>query len=184
MATSGGSAFSSKGKLVRQLAILHLMQMECIFKIIWLGNKDSRSLKCISMNSVHVLRSRVGMYDSKPKYFNEFCTCSSFSCWNVRFETEVCACSASASEAMVLIKEVGMVDSVTIFKSLRSNQEHHFTDFEVLDAKTATAPKKIIQNSSSKKGHTRGPESSFAGSISLRTSDCFYDLQVLPSCCF
>ena len=31
---------------------------------------------------------------------------------------------------------------------------------------------------------TRGAESSFAGSISLRTSDCFYDLQELPSCCF
>ena len=125
--------FQAQGKLVRQLTILHLRPKECIFKIKWLGNKDSRSLKCISMNSVHVLRSRVGMYDSKPKYV---------------------LVPGSASEGMVWIKEVGMVDSVMIFKSSRSNQEHHVTDFEVLDSKTATALIKISQHSSFKDGHT------------------------------
>ena len=105
MATSGVSAFSSTWKLVRQLAILHLMQKECI--------------------------------------------CSSFSCWNERFKIEVLTCSGSASEAMAWI-----------------------------------SPEKDLPEFILQKGHTRGAESSFAGSISLRTSDCFYDLQVLPSCCF
>ena len=140
MATSGVSAFSSTGELVRQLAILHLMQKECM--------------------------------------------CSSFSCWNVRFKNEVCACSGSASEAMVWIKEVEIVDSVTILKIVKLKSGTSFHRFRGARCEDCYSPEKDLPEFILQKGHTRGAESSFAGSISLRTSDCFYDLQVLPSCCF
>ena len=39
---------------------LHLKQKECIRKIIWLISKDSKSRSCISINSIHIPRSRVG----------------------------------------------------------------------------------------------------------------------------
>ena len=44
--------------------------------------------------------------------FDTFPTSSTFSCWSVRFKTEVCACSGSLSEAMLWIKEVEMVDTI------------------------------------------------------------------------
>ena len=40
------------------------------------------------------------------------CPTPTLSCWKKRFQTEVCACSGSPSEAMLWIKEVEMVDSV------------------------------------------------------------------------
>ena len=135
MATSGGSSFSSTGK-----ACSSTYNPPSQAEGVYLQNKVVGQQR-LQISEVH---------------FNEFRTCSSFSCWNVRFKTEVCACSGSASEAMVWIKEVGMVDSVMIFKSSRSNQEHHFTDFEVLDSKTATAPKEICQIHPSKWSYHSG----------------------------
>ena len=44
--------------------------------------------------------------------FDKFPTPSTFSCWKIRFKTQVSACSSFTSEAMLLIKEVEMVDSV------------------------------------------------------------------------
>ena len=44
-----------------------------------------------------------------------------------------------------------MVDSVDDLKSSRSIRGHHFPDFEMLDAKIATALNKIFQNSYFKK---------------------------------
>ena len=48
---------------------------------------------------------------------------------------------------MLWIKEVEMVDSVDDLKSSRSIQGYHFPDFEMLDAKIASALNKILQNS-------------------------------------
>ena len=53
---------------------------------------------------------------------------------------------------MLWVKEVEMVDSVDDLKSSRSIQGYtHFPIFTMLDARIASAPKKIIQNSYFKK---------------------------------
>ena len=53
---------------------------------------------------------------------------------------------------MLWIKEVEMVDSVDGFKSSRSIQGYtHFQNFEMLDARDASALNNIIQNSYFKK---------------------------------
>ena len=77
---------------------------------------------------------------------------STFSCWKVRFKTQVSACSGSPSEAMLWIEEVEIVDSVDDFKSSRSIQGNtHFPNFEMLCARIASALNKTIQNSYFKK---------------------------------
>ena len=43
---------------------------------------------------------------------DKFPTPSTFSCWKIRFETQVSSCSGFPSEGMLWIKEVEMVDSV------------------------------------------------------------------------
>ena len=58
-------------------------------------------------------------------------------------------CSDCPSEAMLWIKEV--VDSLDELKSSRSAIGKNFPNFEMLDAKIASALKKIIQNSHFKK---------------------------------
>ena len=50
-------------------------------------------------------------------HFDKFSTSSTFACWEIRFKTEVCTCSQFATEAMLWIKEVEMVESVDDLKS-------------------------------------------------------------------
>ena len=73
---------------------------------------------------------------------------TTFSCWKIRFKTQVSACSGSPSEAMLWVKEVEMADSVVDLKSWRSFQGcTHFPNFEMLDDRIASALNKSIQNS-------------------------------------
>ena len=51
--------------------------------------------------------------------FDKFTTPATFSCWKIKFKTQVSACSSSPSEAMLWIKEVEVVDSVDDLKSSR-----------------------------------------------------------------
>ena len=84
--------------------------------------------------------------------FDKFTTHSTCTCWKIRFKPQVSACSSSPSEAMLLIKEVEVVDSVDDVKSSRSIQGYsHFPKIEMLDARIASALNKIIQNSYFKK---------------------------------
>ena len=69
---------------------------------------------------------------------------SIFQCWKMSFKTEVCSCSNFPTYAMLWIKEVEMVDSVDDLKTSRSVGGHRFPNFEMLDAKIASALKKII----------------------------------------
>ena len=69
----------------------------------------------------------------------------------IRFKIEVCTCSQFHTKAMLWIKEVEMVESVDDLKSSRSIKGTHGPDFEVLDARPASAPKKIIRNTCFKK---------------------------------
>ena len=85
-------------------------------------------------------------------HFDKFLTPHTFSCWKIRFKTEVRFCSNFPKEAKRRIKEVKMVNSVDDLKSPCSIQRiTPFPDFELLDARIASALNKIIQNSCFKK---------------------------------
>ena len=64
-----------------------------------------------------------------------------------RFKTEVCTCSQFPTEAVHWIKEVEMVDSADDLISSLSVRGIRMPDFEVLDARIASALNRIIQNS-------------------------------------
>ena len=80
-------------------------------------------------------------------HFDKFPTPATFPCWKIRFKTEVCTCSQFPTEAMQWIKEVELVDSVDEFKSSSSIRGISMPNFEVLDARIASALNKIIHNS-------------------------------------
>ena len=80
-------------------------------------------------------------------HFDKFPTPATFAFWEVRFKTEVCTCSQFPAEAMQWIKEVEMVDSVDDLKSSSSIRGISMPNFEVLDARIASALNKIIHNS-------------------------------------
>ena len=77
-------------------------------------------------------------------HFDKFPTPATFACWKIRFKTEVCTCSQFPTEAMQWIKEVEMVDSVDDLKSSSSIRGISMPNFEVLDARIASAQTKII----------------------------------------
>ena len=76
---------------------------------------------------------------------------TTFACWNIRFKTEVCTCSQFHTETMLWINEVEMVESVDDLRSSRSVRRTHGPNFELLDARIASALNKIIQNTRFKK---------------------------------
>ena len=63
----------------------------------------------------------------------------------------LCTCSQYPTEAMQWIKEVELVDSVDELRSSSSTRGISMPKFEVLDARIASAPKKIIHNSNFKR---------------------------------
>ena len=83
--------------------------------------------------------------------FDEFPTPHSFLCWKIRFKNQVTTRSDFPSDTMLWINEVEMVDSLDESKSSRSIAGKNFPNFEMLDAKIASALKNIIQNSHLKK---------------------------------
>ena len=80
-------------------------------------------------------------------HFDKFPTPATFACWKIRFKTEVCTCSQFPTEAMHWIKEVEMVESVDDLMSSSSTRGIQTPDFEVLNAKIASALNRIIHNS-------------------------------------
>ena len=80
-------------------------------------------------------------------HFDKFPSPATFACWKIRFKTEVCTCSQFPTEAMQWIKEVEMVDSVDDLKSSSSTRGIEMPNFEVLDARIASALNRIIHNS-------------------------------------
>ena len=83
--------------------------------------------------------------------FDKFPNPKSFLVWRIRFKNQVIACSDFPSKAMLRIGEVEMVDSVVELNSSRSVSGKNFQNFELLDARIASALNKIIQNSHFKK---------------------------------
>ena len=80
-------------------------------------------------------------------HFDKFPTPATFAYWKIRFKTEVCTCSQFPTEAMQWIKEVEMVDSVDDLRSSSSFRGISMPNFEVLDARIASALNNIIHNS-------------------------------------
>ena len=80
-------------------------------------------------------------------HFDKFPTPATFACWKIRFKTEVCTCSQFPTEAMQWIEEVELVDSVDELRSSSSTRGISMPNFEVLDARIASALNKIIHNS-------------------------------------
>ena len=80
-------------------------------------------------------------------HFDKFPTPAMFACWKIRFKTEVCTCSQFPTEALQWIKEVELVDSVDELRSSSSIRGISMPNFEVLDARIASALNKIIHNS-------------------------------------
>ena len=83
--------------------------------------------------------------------FDKFPTPATFACWKIRFKTEVCTCSQFLTEAMQWIKEVELVDSVDELRSSSSTRGISMPNFEILDARIASALNKIIHNSQFKR---------------------------------
>ena len=80
-------------------------------------------------------------------HFDKFPTPATFACWKIRFKTAVCTCSQLPTEAMQWIKEVELVDSVDDLRSSSSTRGISMPNFEVFDARIASALNKIIHNS-------------------------------------
>ena len=83
--------------------------------------------------------------------FDKFPTSSTISCWKIRFKTQVSSCSDFPSEATLWIKDLETVDSLEEVKFSRSTTGKNLPNFEMLDARIASALNKIIQNSNFKK---------------------------------
>ena len=84
-------------------------------------------------------------------HFDKFPTPATFACWKIRFKTEVCTCSQFPTEALQWIKEVELVDSVDELRSSSSTRGISMPNFEVLDARIASALNKIIHNTQFKR---------------------------------
>ena len=107
-------------------------------------------------------------------HFDKFPTRANFACWKIKFKTEVCTCSQFPTETMQWIKEVEMVDSVDDLKSSSSVRGIQMPNFEVLDARIASAMNRIIHSSHFKRGISSG------GPFPSRKTDRIPDLRVLP----
>ena len=89
-----------------------------------------------------------------------------------------CTCSQFPAEAMQWIKEVELVDSVDELRSSSYTRGISMPNFEVFDARTASAQNKIIHNSHfKKKGQFGGTKSPERGTFPSRKTDCLLDLQ-------
>ena len=77
-------------------------------------------------------------------HFDVFPDPATLQFWKTNFKTEV-------SDTVLWIKEVEMAESVDDLKTSQSMRGHRFPNFEMFDAKIASALKKIISNPYSKK---------------------------------
>ena len=112
-------------------------------------------------------------------HFDKFPTPTTLACWKIRFKTAVCTCSQFPTEAMQWIKEVELVDSVDGLKFSRS-RGILVPNFELLDAKIASALNRIIQNTRlKKKGQSGGNESTQRRPFPSRKTDRLLDLRML-----
>ena len=114
-------------------------------------------------------------------HFDKFPTPATFACWKIRFKTEVRTCSKFPTEAMLWIKEVEMVASVDDLRSSSSIRCISMPNFEVLDARIASALNKIIHNSHFKRRISLEEQKAQKQDCFLRgRTDRLLDLRVVP----
>ena len=114
-------------------------------------------------------------------HFDKFPTPATFACWKIRFKTEVCICSQFPTEAVQWIKEVEVVDSVDELKSSLSARGIRMPDFEVLDARIASALNRIIHNTRFKRKVSLEERKAQKQDRFLRGRQIAYlDLRILP----
>ena len=113
--------------------------------------------------------------------FHKFLNPQSFLVWRVRFKNQVTTCSDFPSEAMLWIREVQMVDSLDKLKSSRSVSGKNFPNFEMLDAKIASAEQDHPEFPIREEGQSRGTESPERGSVPARKTDRLHDLRLFSS---
>ena len=114
-------------------------------------------------------------------HFDKFPTPATFACWKIRFKTEVCTDSQFPTEAMQWIKEVELVDSVDELRSSSSTRGISMPNFEVLDARIASALNKIIHNSYFKRRISlEEQKAQKQDRFFSRQTDCLLDLRVFP----
>ena len=114
-------------------------------------------------------------------HFDKFPSPATSACWKIRFKTEVCTCSQVPTEAMQWIKEVELVDSVDELRSLSSIRGFSMPNFEVLDARIASALNKIIQNSHFKRRISLEEQKAQKQDRFLsQQTDCLLDLRLHP----
>ena len=113
-------------------------------------------------------------------HFDKFPSPATFGCWKIRFKTEVRTCSQFPSEGTLWIKEMEMVDLVDDLKSPCSVRGLRMPDFEVLDAKIASALNRVVHNSHFKrKVSLEEQKAPKRGPFPSRKTDCLLDLRVL-----
>ena len=114
--------------------------------------------------------------------FDKFPNPQSFLLKKIRFKTQVTTCFDFPSDAMLWIKEVEMVSSLDELKSSRPVYGNNFPNFEMLDAKIASALNKIVQNSQfKKKVSLEEQKAPRRGPVSTRKTDRLHGLRLLSS---
>ena len=114
-------------------------------------------------------------------HFDKYTMPATFACWKIRFKTELCIRSQFLTEATLWIKEVELVDSVDDLKSSCSLRAIQMPNFEVLDAKIASALNRVIHNTQiQKKGQFGGTKSPKRGPFLSWNADRLLDLRILP----
>ena len=105
---------------------------------------SKKFIQPVREDSQRIMADRQRLQISDP-HFDKFPN-PAFACWKIRFKIELCTCSQFPTEAMQWIKEVELVDSVDDLKSSCSVRGIRMPNFEVLDAKIASALNRIIHN--------------------------------------
>ena len=113
------------------------------------SQKFSRPL--LREDSQRIVEQTNNNWQISDLHFGKFPTPATFACWKIRFKTEVCTCSQFPTEAMLWIKEVEMVESVDDLQSSCSVRGIRIQDFEVLDARIASALNRIIHSTQFKR---------------------------------
>ena len=114
-------------------------------------------------------------------HFDKFPNPATLAFCKIRFKTEVCTCSQFPTEAMLWIKEVEIVESVDDLKYSRSIRGTPGPDFEVLNAKIASALNRIMHNTRfKKKVSLEEMKAQEEDRFPPRKTDRLPDLRVLP----
>ena len=83
-------------------------------------------------------------------HFGKFPDSDDFQCWRVNVKTEVCVNTPFPQITMSWINEVEMAKSVDDLLTSQPIEGRDFHDFEMFDARIASALRKIIFNTSFK----------------------------------